>query len=676
MDLDTSIDKLPSIGPILRARLKRLNIFTIRDLLFHIPFRYENYILQAEIRSVQPGEIVTIKGTVEEIKNQYITRFRTIQKARINDGTGILNVTWFNQPFLVKNIKKGDLISLSGKIDTYKSLPILESPEYEILESPDSPTIHTGCLVPIYPETRGLSSKWLRRIISKILRIQTENLFEYIPYSIIKNNDFMGFIEALEQIHFPKTLENAVRARQRLAFNEFFLAQLAAIIRRNSWKKSLIGKPFHISKFKQEIADFWKKLPFELTRAQKRATQEIFADLASRHPMNRLLEGDVGSGKTVVASVVMYVSFLNGFKSILMAPTEILVQQHYTTISNLLSPFGVKVDLLTGSSRKEKRKMENDILVGTHALIYNNIDFKNIGLIVIDEQQRFGVEQRAIVRRKGKNPHFLTMTATPIPRTVALVLYGDLDLSFLDEMPGGRKKVKTWLVPPEKRENAYAWISNELRTHNSQAFVICPFIEESETLTTVRAATKEYEELKNNKFKTFRVGLLHGRLKSQEKNKVINDFHEGKLDILVATPVVEVGIDIPNATIILIEAAERFGLSQLHQLRGRVGRRDKQSYCLLFTDSKSKYSIKRLRAMEKIYIGAELAELDLKLRGPGEMYGTRQHGIQNFKVASFSDLKTLELARSEAQNLYPKLSNYPLLQQRIKNYTIQAVEPD
>lgn len=674
MELATSIDKLPSVGPILRARLKRLNIFTIGDLLFHVPFRYENYTLLAEIKSVQPGEIATIKGTVEEIKNQYITRFRTIQKASINDGTGILNVTWFNQPFLVKNIKKGDLISLSGKIDTYKSLPILESPEYEVLESQDSPTLHTGRLVPIYPETRGLSSKWLRRIISTVLQIQKQNLFEYIPYSIIKNNDFMGFIEALEQIHFPKTLENAARARQRLAFDELFLTQLTAILRRNSWKKSLVGKPFHISKFKKEIADFWGKLPFELTNAQKRATREIFADLASRHPMNRLLEGDVGSGKTVVASVAMYVSFLNGFQSVLMAPTQILAEQHYVTISNLLAQFKVKVDLLTGSSRKGK--MEIDILVGTHALINKNLNFERLGLVVIDEQQRFGVEQRALIRNKGKNPHFLTMTATPIPRTVALALYGDLDLSYLDEMPKERKKVKTWLVPPEKRPAAYKWISSELKTHNSQLFIICPFIEESETLITVRAAVNEFERLKKEIFSGSVLGLLHGKLKVKEKSNTIENFKEGKIDILVATPVVEVGIDVPNATIIIIEGADRFGLAQLHQLRGRVGRREKQSYCLLFTESKSEYTNKRLSSLTTMHVGAQLSELDLKLRGPGEIYGTRQHGIPTLKIASFSDFPLIEKTRKEAEIIFPKLSNFPLLQQKLKAYTIQPVSPD
>jgi ATP-dependent DNA helicase RecG len=390
--------------------------------------------------------------------------------------------------------------------------------------------------------------------------------------------------------------------------------------------------------------------------------------------MNRLLEGDVGSGKTVVSAIAMFLSHLNGFQSVLMAPTEILAQQHYRTISQLLEPSKIRVGFATGS---QKTKIKDcDVLVGTHAVLQKGISFDKLGLVVIDEQQRFGVEQRALIRSKGKNPHLLTMTATPIPRTIALTLYGDLDLSILDEMPHGRKQIKTWLVPSKKRESAYAWIEKQIKNTKSQVFIVCPFIEESETMQTVRAASKEFENLQKNIFKKLRLGLLHGKMKAKEKDAVLGKFRNGEIDILVATPVVEVGIDIPNATIIVIEASERFGLSQLHQLRGRVGRGDKQSYCLLFTESKNPMTLERLKAMEKHNVGAELAELDLRLRGPGEIYGTMQHGRKMLKIASFSDFHLIQKVRKEAEKIFPDLKKYPLLSEKLKTINLKQVSQD
>ena len=431
-------------------------------------------------------------------------------------------------------------------------------------------------------------------------------------------------------------------------------------------------------------------MPFELTNAQKRTTEEIFSDLSADKPMNRLLEGDVGSGKTVVATIAMYLTHLNGFQSVLMAPTEILAQQHYQTISSLLEPFGLKIELRTGSSKgkgergkgKEKKlnasplTLNADVLVGTHAVISEKIKFDNLGLVVIDEQQRFGVEQRGILRKKGKNPHVLTMTATPIPRTIALTLYGDLDLSLLDEMPKGRKIIKTWLVPSQKRQPAYEWIKKQIDATASQIFIICPFIEESETMQTVKAATKEFETLQKNVFKNYKLALLHGKLKSKDKERVLNEFKSKKFDILVATPLVEVGIDIPNAGIIIIEASERFGLSQLHQLRGRVGRNSKQAYCLLFTESNNPLTNQRLKAMETTNIGAELAEFDLKMRGPGEIYGTAQHGRQFLKIASFSDFDLIKQTKAEAERIITKLDRYPRLSKKIKEINTKEVSPD
>jgi len=675
MDLQTTILDAGGIYKKYASRLEKLGIKTFEDFLFHIPFRYEDYSLISKIGNVQAGEVVTIQGTVIEIKNEFTKSWKRLQKAKVQDETGIIDVIWFNQPYLVNVIHKGDLISLSGKIDWYLHKIVLQSPEYEVTANYHE-TIHTGRLVPVYPETRGVSSKWLRRQIYKIFNDQKQKILEYIPSSILTNNDLIGLIESLEQIHFPKKLKYAERAKQRLAFNELFLINLAALQKRFEWQSKLKSEPLAISSYKKQIERFWENLPFELTSAQKRAVSDIFRDLGSSSPMNRLLEGDVGSGKTVVSAIAMYLAHLNGYQSVFMAPTEILAQQHYNTISNLLSPFGVKVALATGSRKLKIENLKLKILVGTHAVLSKNIKFENLSLVVIDEQQRFGVEQRAIIRQKGKNPHLLTMTATPIPRTIALTMYGDLDLSYLDEMPKGRKLIKTWLVPSRKRNNAYEWIQKQILGTGSQAFIICPFIEESESMQTVKAATKEYEILTKDIFPQLKLGLLHGKLKAKEKDKVLQDFRDKKTDILVATPVVEVGIDIANATIILIEASERFGLAQLHQLRGRVGRGDKQSYCLLFTQSNNDQTLKRLKAMETTHVGAQLAELDLRLRGPGEIYGTSQHGIQHLKVASFSDFALIEKTKKEAEKIFPKLSEYPLLLEKLKTITLKHVSPD
>lgn len=691
MDLQTPVKDAGRAYKLYTRRLEKLGIRTLEDFLYHIPFRYENYSLISKISKVQEGEVVTIQGTVASIKNDYTRQWKTIQKAIIEDETGSIGVIWFNQPFLARYLKENDRISLSGKVKTFKSQLVMESPEYEMVI--ENKTIHTGRLVPIYNETRGVSSKWLRRQIYKIIQDQKQNILEYLPYSIIKNNNLISISKAIEQIHFPETLGMAKRARERLSFDELFITHLSSLVRRKEWEKRTVGNSLSISKFKKNIEMFWQRLPFELTNAQKRTVKEIFTDLAGKKPMNRLLEGDVGSGKTVVSAIGMYIAYLNGYQSVLMAPTEILANQHYDTISSLLVPFGVKVGLATSSSKKydlgfkikekdskiHKSKIINlksDVLVGTHAVLSEKINFENLGLVVIDEQQRFGVEQRALIRKKGKNPHLLTMTATPIPRTVALTLYGDLDLSYLDEMPHGRKKVKTWLVPPDKRANAYKWVEEQLTKTNSSTFIICPFIEPSETLQTVKAAVKEFEYLQNSVFPNLKLGLLHGKIKSKDKDSEIQRFRKGSLDILVATPVVEVGIDIPNATIMVIEAAERFGLAQLHQLRGRVGRSDKQSYCLLFTESKGDQTLKRLKAMATMHVGAELAELDLKLRGPGELYGTMQHGIPHFKVASFSDFALIEKTRKEAEKVLPNLSKYPILIKGLKNVSIKQVSPD
>ncbi len=688
MDLHAPIRDGGRVFKMYASRLEKLGIKTPWDFLMHIPFRYDDFSLISKITQIQPGETVTVQGEVLEMKNQYTRRWKNLQRAKVKDETGIIDILWFNQSYLAKSITTGDKISLSGKVTRDKNSLMMVAPDFEIVTNGE--TIHTGRLVPIYPETRGISSKWLRRQIKKFLDSLPEELPDYLPSEIISAEKLLPIKKALADIHFPQNLEAATKAKERLSFDELFLLQLRAKTKKEEWKKEVKGIPFEISKFNNKLKDFYKSLPFELTNSQKTATEEILKDLRGSGPMNRLLQGDVGSGKTVVAAIAMYAAHLNGYKSVIMAPTEILAVQHYNVISKFLSPLSVSVGLVTSSMHKvsgskyEKGDIHNakykildtDIIVGTHSVLFKKIDPEKLGLVVIDEQQRFGVQQRSIVRKKGNNPHFLTMTATPIPRTVTLTIYGDLDVSYLKDMPHGRKVIKTWLTPETKREGAYRWIEKEIKENKTQAFIICPFIEESETMQTIKAATVEFERLRKNVFKNPKLKLLHGKIKSKEKQEIMNDFKNKKFDILVATPLVEVGIDIPNATIIVIEAAERFGLSQLHQLRGRVGRSNMQSYCLLFTSAKEGKSLERLKGMESIQNGAELAELDLKLRGPGDIYGTAQHGIPKLKVASFSDFSMIKRASAEAEKILPKLSKYPRLLRELENINFTQISPD
>lgn len=676
MDLKVPLKELGIVYKLKTKQLDRLEIKTLEDLLLHLPFRYENYSIVAKISSAQPGEILTIKGSVLDITSEWTRQGKKIQIAIISDETKKINCIWFNQQYILKSIKKGDAISVAGKVNFFRQKLAIFVSEYEAVENINDPTYHTGRLVPIYPETYGISSKWIRNRIKQILENYSNSLIEYFPYSIIERNNLIEYKTAIEQIHFPKNMDIVKKSRFRLAFDELFLTQLAALYRKSQWEKNRTSTPFNVSGFQSQIQNFYKSLPFALTNAQKKALLEIFTDLAKKRPMNRLLEGDVGSGKTVIATAVMYLAYLNGFKSVLMAPTDILARQHYETVSGFLSCFGIKVELVTGTKKQKEENKDSNIFIGTHALIGKKIEFKKLGLVVIDEQQRFGVEQRSILRKKGANPHFLTMTATPIPRTVFLTLYGDLDLSYLDEMPKGRKRVKTFLVPGQKREKGYEWIKKMIKEKN-QVFIICPFIEESESIKTVKAATQEYLRLKKTVFKDFNIGLLHGRLKQTEREKILQEFAQAKFDILVSTPVVEVGIDIKNATIIVIEAAERFGLANLHQLRGRVGRGEKQSYCLLFTNDKTNsQTSKRLKLLESIHDGAKLAEWDIKLRGPGQIYGVLQHGQIELKIASFSDFALIQKTKKEAQDLFTKLADYPLLQEKVKSTIIEDVSPD
>lgn len=687
LSLSTSVQYVPRVGPVMARRLKKLGIETVKDLLWHVPFRYNDYSLVSKIARVQPGETVTIQGTVESIRTVVTKNRKQIQQAVVGDDSGSIEAVWFNQPFLLRIIRTSDTIHLAGRVGWFGSKMVLESPEYELVKSqisnPSYHSLHTGRLVPVYPETEGVSSKWIRGRIAYLLSQVADTIEEYLPRAVLEEFSLLPLSGATRTIHFPTHLDEAKRARERLSFDELFLLLLRAYDQKRLWQST--RRAHQILLHTTELQGFIDRLPFVLTSDQQRATSDILSDLSKGLPMNRLLLGDVGSGKTVVAACALYAVFQSGYRSVLMAPTQILAHQHYETIHRLLSPLGVQVELVTSDSRRKTRGAKRDrspfLLVGTHALLSESVSFENVALVVIDEQQRFGVEQRTILRKKAEGditPHLLTMTATPIPRTVARTLYGNLDLSILREMPKGRLRVKTWVVPQEKRHRAYAWIRQHIMETGGQAFIVCPLIEESESLRTVKSVKAEFERLKII-FPQFSLGLLHGRMKAKEKSEALKRFRTQKDAILLATPVVEVGIDVPNATIIVIEAAERFGLAQLHQLRGRVGRGSIASFCLLFTEQEDELILARLKAMETIFNGPELAELDLRLRGPGELFGTKQHGVPLLKVASLSDSELLHCAEQAVRTVThqnPDLSRFPLLRQKLEESTIEDTLQD
>ena len=676
--LDLPLISIKGISSSLAVKFRRLGVSTVRDMLYFFPRRHIDYSKRKTIAQLEMGEDQTLVATVWQAREALLGGRRSTE-AIVGDETGNMRVVWFNQPYLAKQLRTNSKLALSGKVSIYKGTKVFQSPEYEPLTKE---LIHTGRLVPLYPLTRGLSSRQVRRLVKETVDCWAPQLADFLPQEVRASARLLGLSEAIKQAHYPQNDHIKDSARKRLAFDELFLIQLGVLSRRRDWRESGEARP--IKPDRQVLERLLDSLPFTLTQAQKRVLEEILADLDKVKPMSRLLQGEVGSGKTVVATAALLTTVANGYQGAFMAPTEILAEQHFWNISQLFAEAGeregaegsvrtfsaflprpIKVALLIGSIKKSEKKElqrviwegEVDIVLGTHALIQEEVEFQRLGLAIVDEQHRFGVMQRSALRQKGANPHLLVMTATPIPRSLALTLYGDLDLSVIDELPPGRQAVETSWLDPDDRERAYQFLRREVEA-GRQAFIICPLIEESEAIEA-KAATREYERLSEEVFPDLRLGLVHGRLKAGEKEEVMRRFRAGELDILIATPVVEVGIDVPNATVMLIEGADRFGLAQLHQFRGRVGRGQHQSYCILVAEAPSNEGVERLSILERTHDGFLLAEEDLRLRGPGEFFGTRQSGLPDLRMAKLSDLKLLELARTEAIRLFkqdPELS--------------------
>jgi ATP-dependent DNA helicase RecG len=624
-------------------------------MLYCFPRRYDDYAQLKTINRLEYGEEVTIIAQVRRARVRQMRGGGALFKAILSDGTGSIEVTWFNQPYLADRIKRGQHIVISGQVDEYLGRLCFNSPGWEPLEEE---LLHTARLVPIYPLTSGVGARWLRRLMKRTVDYWSKRLPDHLPASVCGEADLLDLETAIVQAHFPDDKELLQRARYRLAFDELFVLQVGLLRQRHLWR-SVPGKPLSVDD--ATLRDFIHGLPFELTRAQQRVLRQIVTGLRSSQPMNRLLQGDVGSGKTVVAATAMALTVAAGAQAAMMAPTEILAEQHYDTVTRFLADWPGRppsVRLLTGSVVGPEREEiyaglasgDVDVVVGTHALIQEGVRFAELALAVIDEQHRFGVRQRAALRQKGYNPHLLVMTATPIPRSLQLTVWGHLDVSVIDEMPPGRKPVATRLILPAERERAYTFVRGQIE-EGRQTFIICPLVEESEKVEA-KAAVEEYQRLQEHIFPDRRLGLLHGRMKGQEKEAAMARFARGDLDILVATAVVEVGIDVPNATVMLIEGADRFGLAQLHQFRGRVGRGEHASYCLLVSDSTSPEAQERLQALEASNDGFALAQKDLELRGPGEFLGTRQSGLPDLKLASVTDLRLVEAAREAARRFF------------------------
>lgn len=657
-ELKEPITRIKGIGPKRAQAFERLGVHTLEDMLYLFPRRHDDYSQLKPIDDLWYGEEVTVIGTVQDVSTRTARGGKMkIVEAVISDKSGSLRVTWFNQPWIARQLSRARQVVLSGEIEQYLGRLTMNSPDWEPLSEE---LLHTNRIVPIYPLTQDLSQKWLRGIMHKVVTHLSPFVTDPLPAELKQEAGLVDLPQAIRDIHFPTSSAALQDAKQRLAFDEIFMLQMGVLHQKMAWE-SRDGRVF-------SVPDPWietqlSRLPYQLTDAQNRALEQVREDLSSGVPMNRLLQGDVGSGKTVVAAMATLIIVQDGAQTAIMAPTSILAEQHYQNLSEFLIGQGSplhqdEIRLLIGSTPEDdKDRIKQDleagkikVIVGTHALIEDPVQFQDLQLAVIDEQHRFGVEQRGTLRDKGHNPHLMVMTATPIPRSLALTIYGDLDISVIDEMPPGRQPVETHVLYPQERERAYNMIRKQLEMGH-QAFIIYPLVEESDQ-SDEKAAVEEHERIEQVIFPDYEVGLLHGRLPSREKEAVMSAFREQDIQVLVSTTVIEVGVDIPDATIMLVEGAHRFGLAQLHQLRGRVGRGDQESYCLLIPGSKEHVENERLKAMVETNDGFELAERDLEQRGPGQFLGTRQSGYTDLTMAKLTNVRLIEKARHYALDVF------------------------
>ncbi len=650
--LNAPLTVISGIGPRNSQSFERLGLHTLGDLLYYFPRRYDDYSQLKPISHLMYGDEVTIIGTIQSTSTRPFRNGQgSILEAVLSDGTGYIRLTWFNQPWLASKLNNGLQVVVSGHVDMYLGRLVINSPDWEPLEQEQ---LHTNRIVPVYPLTSGITQRWLRRMMFQTISFWAPRTTDHLPENIRQAGELMELPAALRQAHFPDNSAALNAARSRLAFDEIFLLQLGVLEQKRNWQ-SATARKFAISdEWLQTQID---RLPYSLTNAQQKAINDLRGDLNSGKPMNRLLQGDVGSGKTVVAALGVAIVIHDGAQAAVMAPTSILAEQHFRNFRNLLAndedaPLRPEeIRLLVGATPESEKEeirsgLENGnikLIIGTHALIEAPIVFKHLQMIVIDEQHRFGVSQRAALRNKGDNPHLLVMTATPIPRSLALTIYGDLDLTVMDEMPAGRQPIETHVLRPNEIERAYQLINSQI-SHGHQAFIIYPLIEKGEREDT-KAAVDEHARLQTHIFPKLKIGLLHGRMRPEEKDDVMSAFRDNQYHILVSTSVVEVGVDVPNATVMLIEGANRFGLAQLHQFRGRVGRGGEQSYCLLVPDSEDNVENQRLEVMASTNDGFVLAERDLEQRGPGDFLGTRQSGFMELQMANLSDVRLIEKAR-------------------------------